>query len=127
MNFFVKIGIFNSNADLVSQGNESLKVTVLKRLSIQVINGLENPQKTSVGRNGHADHTTRHKAADLIHMTKKPWIVLHIIDDERLPRPSNVPGNALPTAETRLSNHFLLFSMGHVEKQLTRGFIQQEK
>src|SRR5690349_11891906 len=127
MNFFVQIGIFNSNADLVSKGDESLKITVVKRFSIQAINGLEDPQKTAVSRDRHTDHIARHKAADLIHMTKKPRIVLNIINDERLPRTDNVPGNALPTAETRLSNHFLLFSMGDVEKQFTRGFIQQEK
>ena len=80
-----------------------------------------------MGRDGHTDHIARDKSAGLIHLAEETGIVLYIVDDDGFSSSSDMSCDPLPLPETSLANGFPLLSMGHIEIQITGGFIQQKE
>ena len=127
MNFFVEIGIFDSDADLMTERDKILEIVLAEQFSIFMIDGLEHTQQMAMSRDRHTDHIPRDKAAGLIHMAKEPGILLDIVDDDRLSGSSHMSRYTLSLPETSLANDLPLLSMGHIEIQIAGGFIQQKE
>src|SRR4029077_5970311 len=84
MNFLVEIGVLDGDADLMAERHKILEIVLVEGISIFVVDGLKNPQKVAMSRNGHTDHTARHESAGLIHMAEETGIALDIVDDNGL-------------------------------------------
>ena len=127
MNFLVEIGIFDGDADLMTERDEILEIVLAERIPILVVDGLKHPQKAAMSRDGHTDHIARDESAGLIDMAEETGIVLDIVDDTRLSGSSDMSRNTLPVPETSLANSLALLAMGHIKIQSAGGFIQQEE
>jgi hypothetical protein len=127
MNFFVEIGIFDGDADLMTERDEILEIVLAERTPVLPVDGLEDPQKTAMGGDRHTDHTARDESTDLIHMAEETGIVLNIVDDNRLSGSSDVSRDTLSVPETSLTNSLALLTVGHIEIQFAAGFIHQKE
>jgi len=127
MNFLVEIGIFDGDADLMTERDEILEIVLAERTPVLLVDGLEHPQKTAMSRDGHTDHTARDESTDLIHIAEETGIVLNIVDDNRLSGSSDVSRDTLPVTETSLTDNLALLTVGHIEIQFAAGFIHQKE
>src|ERR1043165_1829762 len=127
MNFFIKIGIFDGDADLMTKRNEILEILLAERFPILMIDGLEHTQQVAMSCDRHTHHIARDESTGLIHVSEETGVVLDIVDNDRLSGSSDIACETLSMAETSLANSLPLFSVGDIEIQFSRGFIQQEE
>src|SRR5688572_16102819 len=127
MDFFVQIGVFDGNADLVAQRDKGVQVFLAEWDAMFLVDRLEHAEQAPVRRHGYTDHVAGDKPTDLIYMTEESRIALHVIHNDRFSASCHVSRDSLAPSEPGFAYSLSLFAMRHIEVQFSARFVQEEQ
>jgi hypothetical protein len=95
VDFFVEIGIFDRDPNLMAKGDEVLEIAVFEESIMLSIDRLKHAQEAPVGADWDTDHVLGDEPAGLIGLAKESGIALDVVDDQRFSGASHMAGDAL--------------------------------